>query len=355
MPRVERSSKQKSRRTTIKGSAAFYISKNDMPTNNLYTQITHRLMDSPQSESIRWNHGNKGIANESGQLQTASSTNKLAKGEAQAMARILIEDVLGRNFTKVMAGIDKPLEESEKRLLDECVKRIKAGEPVQYVVGSTLFCGCKINVDKNVLIPRPETEELADIVIEMAKKKKGQLRIMDACTGSGCLAIAIKKALPDSIVCACDISDSALALAKQNAEQNNCEIRFFHADLLAENFPNDGKTSEKDDCEIPDGEYDIIVSNPPYVMEKEKAEMEKRVLDYEPSLALFVEDGNPLVFYKALAHWSETALASGGLLACEINAALPVETANCFLDSNFHAITVRNDFLNNPRFLIVQK
>lgn len=265
----------------------------------------------------------------------------MGNGEAQAVARILIEDVLGRSYAKVLADIERPLDEGEKEKLDNCIKRLQAGEPVQYVVGSTLYCGNRIKVNENVLIPRPETEELAEIVIAKAKEKKTPLRIMDACTGSGCLAIALKKALPESDVCAYDISENALALAQQNAEENGCDIHFFQADVLGDNRPNEV--------------YDIIVSNPPYVMEKEKAEMEKRVLDYEPGLALFVPDDDPLVFYKALAQWSKTALAEGGVLACEINAALPVETADCFLDSGFHAITVRNDFRQKPRFLICQK
>lgn len=328
----------------------------------------------------------------------------LAHGEAMAVARILVEDVLHRNYTKVLAGVSKPLEECEEKQLDDCVERIKGGEPVQYVVGSSLFCGIRIDVSASVLIPRPETEELAEIVIEQveAKKAKGQeqsgkglnwkdevrnsenltlncdskvlnrdgkvqnrdskaqdwdgkepnkreqlpnphkrLRVMDACTGSGCLAIAIKKALPESEVCACDISESALALAQHNAQKNDCEIEFLKADLLR--------------GDLPDGEYDIIVSNPPYVMEKEKAEMAKTVLDYEPALALFVKDDDPLVFYKSLAQWSKRALKENGLLACEINAKLPVETADCFLDCGFRALTTRKDLFGKPRFLICQK
>lgn len=279
----------------------------------------------------------------------------MGNGEAQAVARILIEDVLGRSYAKVLAGTERPLDEGEKKKLENCIKQLQNGVPVQYVVGSTLFCGNRIKVNENVLIPRPETEELTEIVITKAKEiinthyeppkdvkeKNAPLRIMDACTGSGCLAIALKKALPECDVCACDISKNALALAQQNAEENGCDIHFFQADLLGGNRPNEV--------------YDIIVSNPPYVMEKEKTEMETRVLDYEPALALFVPDDDPLVFYKALALWSETALAGGGVLACEINAALPVETADCFLDSGFRAITVRNDFCQKPRFLICQK
>lgn len=305
----------------------YFCKNNIMSDNNLIIQITHRLMNSENAKK-------NGLAH-------AVTNDALAVGEAKAVARILIEDVLGRNYAKVLAGIEKPLDDEEQARLDECVRRLQGGEPVQYVVGSTLFCGSRIKVDESVLIPRPETEELADIVINMAKEMKSPLRIMDACTGSGCLAIAIKKALPECEVCACDISEKALALARENAEENGCEIRFIQTDLRKSDFPS--------------GNYDIIVSNPPYVMEKEKAEMEKKVLDYEPGLALFVPDEEPLIFYQALAHWSETALAQGGVLACEINAALPVETADCFLDSRFRAITLRNDFRHKPRFLICQK
>lgn len=320
---------------------------------NLIHKITHRLE-----------------ANEGGE------NCGLAHGEAMAVARILVEDVLHRDYTKVLAGVSKPLEEREEKLLDDCVERIKGGEPVQYVVGSSLFCGIRIDVSASVLIPRPETEELAEIVIEQVEAKKAKvqeqggkalnredevlnrdnkeaikreqlpnprerLRIMDTCTGSGCLAIAIKKALPESEVCACDISESALALAQHNAQKNDCEIEFLKADLLR--------------GDLPDGEYDIIVSNPPYVMEKEKAEMAKTVLDYEPALALFVKDDDPLVFYKSLAQWSKRALKENGLLACEINGKLPVETADCFLDCGFRALTIRKDLFDKPRFLICQK
>lgn len=331
----------------------------------------------------------KGNAEQHGVVHAVANEEQ-ALGEAQAVARILIEDVLGRSYAKVLADIERPLDEGEKKKLDNCIKRLRAGEPVQYVVGSTLFCGNRIKVNENVLIPRPETEELAEIVIAKAKEiisetkgkvrihkenskdakeKKTPLRIMDACTGSGCLAIALKKALPESDVCACDISEKALALAQQNAEENGCKIHFFQADLLGGNLNTSNNNTDllgsnlndsNNNTDLQGGQranevYDIIVSNPPYVMEKEKAEMETRVLDYEPGLALFVPDEDPLVFYKALALWSKTALAEGGVLACEINAALPVETADCFLDSGFRAITVRNDFRQKPRFLICQK
>ncbi|MEI6852816.1 MAG: peptide chain release factor N(5)-glutamine methyltransferase, partial [Bacteroidota bacterium] len=179
------------------------------------------------------------------------------------------------------------LNESELLLVYDAIKELKEGKPLQYITGKAWFCGLELSVNEHVLIPRPETEELVQLIIKEHKETKG-LRILDIGSGSGCIGIALKKELKDAEVWAMDISEEALKVARKNAELHEADICFIYKDIL----DAEGLSELRG--------LDIIVSNPPYVMESEKAVMHKNVLDFEPHEALFVPDNNPLKFYKAI-------------------------------------------------------
>ncbi len=263
-----------------------------------------------------------------------------SESEAGALARIVVEDVMHLSFTKVMAGIGGNISEEEQKSLSDIIARLKRHEPIQYITGQTEFCGLRITVNSSVLIPRPETEQLVELAVKTLNADK-PAKVMDACTGSGCIAIGIKSQKPQWQVSACDISSDALKTAQNNAELNNVEISFSQLDLLAGDFPQN--------------HYDMIISNPPYVMNKEKAEMHHNVLDYEPHEAIFVGDDNPLVFYDALASWGQIALDKGGLLLAEINHLLAKETEELFIARGYSVVTTANDCFEKPRFVICRK
>ena len=204
---------------------------------------------------------------------------------------------------------DKELSESEKKRIHEIVERLKQMEPIQYILGTADFYSLLFEVNPSVLIPRPETEELVErVIIDNADKK---IKILDIGTGSGCIAVTLRKHLKKASVIAADISAEALATARRNAKLNNATITFIQTDIL---------NPEKAEADIP-FILDVIVSNPPYIKEEEKKDMEKNVLDYEPHLALFVPDNNPLLYYWHIAHFGKKKLKKDGLLYFEINAA----------------------------------
>lgn len=205
--------------------------------------------------------------------------------------------------------------------------------PFQYVIGETEFYGCKLKVTPAVLIPRPETEELVDLIVRVWKEK--QPNIIEFGTGSGCISIALKKSIDNSKVTTVDISEEAIALAKENAVYNNTPITFINQDMRA------FETSDR---------FDIIVSNPPYVMESEKKEMRDNVLKHEPHLALFVSDSNPLEFYESIAKIAEQSLANSGIIYLEINQQLGKETLNMLSQYGFMG-EVRRDFFGVDRYI----
>ncbi len=200
---------------------------------------------------------------------------------------ILLEEYCGLSKTELLSGKRDTINESELLLVYDAIKELEEYKPIQYVTGKAFFCGLRLNVNPAVLIPRPETEELVSIIIE-ENKNKGALKILDIGTGSGCIAIALKNHLPASEVTAIDISVKALDTAMHNAMQYGVDIKFLCTDILDENQWHSLS------------EFDIIVSNPPYVSESEKKQMHPNVLDFEPSTALFVSDDNPLLYYKAI-------------------------------------------------------
>lgn len=256
------------------------------------------------------------------------------------MARILIEDLLHLSLPHVLAGIMPPLSVQEGLLVKQAVSRLLNNEPIQYVIGSTTFCGNTFCVNPSVLIPRPETEQLVDMATDIADLPE-HVSIMDACTGSGCIAISIKKKRPDWEVYACDISAEALQTARENAKANGAEVHFTHTDVLSDKLLT--------------GPFDIMVSNPPYVMDKEKYSMEPHVLKREPHLALFVTDDEPLIFYQALAQWGQRSLSSEGWMLAEINPLLSQETKALFEAQQYRDCTIINDNYGKERFIRCRK
>jgi len=217
------------------------------------------------------------------------------------------------------------------------LEQLKQQIPIQYIIGKTNFFGLDFEVNPDVLIPRPETEELVEWIISDTKKKKNtsELKILDIGTGSGCIAIALAKNLPNASVFAIDISEMALAIAQKNALSNAVNVRFFQKDIL-----------ETNDLEQ---YFDIIVSNPPYVRQLEKQEIKKNVLDFEPHLALFVADNDALLFYRKIAALAKINLIQNGALYFEINQYLGSEMKSLLNDFDFREIELRQDFYGNDR------
>jgi len=222
--------------------------------------------------------------------------------------------------------------------LDAITERLKKNEPVQYVLGESWFAGIKFKVNKNVLIPRPETEELVDWIVKENQKSKGKSQnIIDIGTGSGCIPIIIKKKLPEADVSAIDVCSEALFTATENAIELNAEVDFLLLDFLDEE-----KWKEL-------GQYDIIVSNPPYIKQSEINTMHERVKEFEPHLALFVPDEDALLFYKKLSDFSINHLKPGGSLFVEINEALGEQVVNLF--RGFANIELRKDMQGKDRMI----
>ena len=279
--------------------------------------------------------------------------------EAHSIVLMLCESLIGtKSYTHIVEpryDIDKKAEQP----LAEAMLRLQAGEPIQYVIGRTDFCGHSFKVNRNVLIPRPETELLVREAIKIAGriqrmripygKSAEPVRVLDLCTGSGNIAWSVALGVPGARVVGVDISEAALDVARS---QN------FSADLkstgaLAPTFvAADVLDTEQ---EFNYGSFDLVLSNPPYIMEKERALLRKNVVDYEPASALFVPDDDPLLFYRAVARWSERFLSPEGKGLTEINEVLPKETVAVFRDSGFGEIDVVKDFFDKNRFVFYMK
>ena len=298
-------------------------------------------------------------------------------GEAQAIVRTVLDVKYGMTLTDIICGKVNELSADEERKLEEIIIRLQKGEPVQYVLGEADFAGRIFHVEPGVLIPRPETAELCQWIEEdMAGESTvssgnspqatdDARRILDICTGSGCIAITLGLNIPNSEVTGWDISEDALRIAQRNVEMMKAgNVRIEHQDALA--LPKAAETDNKkmkgnDDKEVvkPKGEaktpstqkWDLIVSNPPYICEKEKADMEKNVLEHEPSLALFVPDEDPLKFYRAIAEYASSALKSGGALYFEINPIYEKETREMLLKLDFKDIETKEDAFGKKRMM----
>lgn len=225
--------------------------------------------------------------------------------------------------------------------IEQATKELASGRPLQYVIGKAEFCGEEFAVREGVLIPRPETEELVMWTRDESKHFP-KPRILDLCTGSGCIAISLKKLTPSAEVTAIDLSEEALAIAQENAEHLNTEIRFIHDDVLHGCKKIKGET------------FDIIVSNPPYIPQSERAAMHINVTEYEPAMALFVEDDDPLIFYREIARAAKQLLKKEGVLLFEIHECLAEKTLQ-MLEKEGYTATLRHDFLSKPRMICCRK
>lgn len=219
-------------------------------------------------------------------LIISSLTPSLGAAEAKATARLLLEDDLNVSPTVLLTRGDRTVEPETEARFRKYIDRIASGEPPQYVIGKARFMGMDFKVSRATLIPRPETAQLVDIVVDYAAQRH-DLKILDVGTGSGCIAIALARAIPFSDVTAIDISDEALSIARQNADALRAKIDFVKADILNDGFK-------------PSQDFDIVVSNPPYIAASERKDMERRVTDFEPAEALFVPDDDPLLFYRTI-------------------------------------------------------
>ena len=259
--------------------------------------------------------------------------------EVSALSRIVCCDLLGQAPTDYYLGKDIVLSSKKEQELEDILQRLSRFEPLQYIEGRTLFLGREFWVAPGVLIPRPETEELVEL---MLKEIPADARILDVGTGSGCIAISLAKELPDALVTAWDVSPEALSVARANARKLQADVRFVECDVLA--------------CQVDEvGLYDVIVSNPPYVTEAEKADMEPNVLQWEPSLALFVPDDDPLRFYRRIAVLGRDMLADGGRLYFEINRAYGREMVEMLRTMGYVRVRVEKDLSQNDRFVIAEK
>lgn len=262
--------------------------------------------------------------------------------EARAVARMLIEEKFGLSFADIICGGVEALSDAGTQWLEAAVERLEQGEPIQYVLGWAWFCGLRFGVKPGVLIPRPETEWLVDTVCaDSSAQNARKLRVLDIGTGSGCIALSIKQRLPEAYVETWDISPEALAIAADNARSLDLDVAFRQQDAL-------NLTPESD-------VWDVIVSNPPYICQRERTDMSPNVLNHEPSTALFVPDTDPLLFYRAITRYAVGSLRSGGRLLFECNTLYAVDTACMMADEGMTATEVHNDCFDKPRFAVGEK
>ena len=263
---------------------------------------------------------------------------KYPQREAEQLMRILLEDLFGIDWNQQLMNPDLRINEHQHYQLSEAVKRLHSGEPVQYVTGMARFGDLLLKVSQAVLIPRPETEELVQKICASWPNEK-RIRIWDIGTGSGCIAIALAKQFPNAEVIAFDVSEEALQIAKENAESNGAKVTFVHDDVL--NPTSDYFTQP----------VDLVISNPPYVCDSERAAMEANVLDWEPEKALFVPDDDPLRFYRQILALAKKQLNPDGQIWFEINERMGEEMVELCHEMGFSKAEVLDDFAGKPRFV----
>ena len=259
-------------------------------------------------------------------------------GEVAAFTRIIATEILGIPQMTFFLKDNVELTHEQEATLEDAINRLQKHEPIQYIQGYSDFCGLRFKVTPATLIPRPETSELVEWV---ASEATGNERILDIGTGSGCIAVSLANKMPQSEVTAWDISAEALTVATENSRSNGTEVLFEQVDIIAY------QPEEK--------QFDIIVSNPPYIKENEKSAMHSNVLDWEPHTALFVPDSDPLLFYRTIAKKGLTLLKPGGTLYFEINRAHGAETADMLADYGYNNIELRKDFADNDRMIKAEK
>lgn len=265
------------------------------------------------------------------------------KEEASQLIWILTEHFFGVDRMKLARNPELRITESEMLTIHFAVKELSNHKPVQYITGETEFYGCKFLLNKNVLIPRPETEQMVQNIVDLVSDNQAIKSIIDLGTGSGCIAVSLAKHLPNCQIYACDISSSALELAGSNSQLNGTDVQFLNFNLL--------DMSDLERLPV----VDMIVSNPPYVTEKEKSLMKPNVLEYEPHLALFVPDEDPLLFYRQIALLAQKKLKPGGYMMLEINEMYGNELLDLFESFRFTETKVLKDFHGKDRFIFSVK
>lgn len=259
--------------------------------------------------------------------------------EAVSVAEYFVCELLNISRTSFLISKSEILTDDNIKLLNSKIDRLVAGEPIQYIIGRAYFYGLEFFVDKRVLIPRQETEILIREIVDNNRSRTG-LNILDIGTGSGCIAISLKKNIPESNVSVIDVSAGALDVCSINAAKNNVKLCYYRHDILSTQDFN------------PEIKFDIIVSNPPYVTESERELMLENVLDYEPELALFVSDNDPLIFYRKIAQYAKDHLVYGGKLYFEINENFGPEVKEMCISAGFKEALVVKDLNNKDRFVI---
>lgn len=264
--------------------------------------------------------------------------------EAGSLFYWAAQEILRQTRPQIIAGLNEVASEAQNQQFASVLCRLKKQEPIQYIFGKAYFLDLVLHVTPDVLIPRGETEELVLWALESLSEIKNPV-VLDLCTGSGAIALAMAKARPDSGVWACDISEPALAVARQNNAECGTSVRFFRQDILHESLPE----------ELGHKSFDLMVSNPPYVLPWEKARMHPNVLRYEPQTALFVQEEDPLLFYRRIAAIAHERLCVGGRVLVEINEAFPEECKALFEKYGFENVEVRLDIHSRPRMLRAEK
>ena len=275
--------------------------------------------------------------------------------EVRAIIRLLLEEVCQLSYTQIVMRADSPLPDDQRCTLTAMAAQLRQGIPVQQVLGYAWFCGRRFRVTPDVLIPRPETEQLINIVVDKLVDNRRDnsgcepnvpvYNLVDIGTGSGCIALTLAAEIHHSFITAVDLSTAALAVARDNAKRLALSnVRFVEADILKEEAADFS-------TELSTSVFDAIVSNPPYVCQREAADMEKNVLEHEPHLALFVPDDDPLLFYRAIARFGLRHLRPGGILCFEINAAYGPETCQLLTGLGYQHVELHQDFVGRDRFV----
>lgn len=257
--------------------------------------------------------------------------------ECKQMWQVLLEKRFGWQRTEQLLRSNERVSESDLLFFRSVVKRLQQQEPFQYIVGETLFCGLLLKTDARALIPRPETEELVALIAQLGSSFSS---VIDLCSGSGCIALALQTEFPNAKVCGLDYSEGAVALAQENAGLLDLPVSFEHGDIFE--FQSSST-------------FDLIVSNPPYIPHQEKAAMQATVLDFEPHMALFVPDNDPLLFYMHIVQIAQQFLCSEGYLALEIHENLALETKQLFETTVFKNVQIHADLQGKQRMLLAQK
>lgn len=261
--------------------------------------------------------------------------------EASAIAKAILTDVFQLSTTDLYASKDMNFSTNQAEKLEVIITRLRANEPLQYILGNCYFCGLNFHVEPGVLIPRPETAELVEWIISDRKSSDSPIRILDIGTGSGCISISLAKNLPQSEVYAWDISEDAIRIASDNANRLDANVRFRQTDVLGQ-VPTDTMMN-------------VIVSNPPYITEAERTDMDANVTDWEPDTALFVPDNTPLLFYERIAEIGKQILTPDGTLYFEINQRFGTETVDMLRQKGYRNVELRKDLSGNDRMIKAER